>query len=122
MKLHESTENYLETIYILLKRKGTIRAIDIAHELGFSKPSVSVAMKNLRELHYIETDSHGSITLTEEGRAIAEDIHERHEILCKGLIALGVQEDTASSDACRIEHVISEESFRAIKDYIRRKW
>jgi len=120
MKLQESTENYLETIYILLKRMGIVRSIDIAHELGFSKPSVSVAMKNLRELKYIHTDSHGSITLTEEGYLIAEDIHDRHLMLTKALTSLGVSEAVASSDACRIEHVISEESFLAIKQYIER--
>ena len=115
MKIHESAENYLETILILGHRKPHVRSIDIVTELDFSKPSVSVAMKNLRNNGYIQVDREGYITLTESGRQIAEMIYERHTLLSTWLIALGVDEKTAAEDACRIEHVISAESFEAIK-------
>ncbi len=117
MVLHESAENYLETIYMLKKQNGSVRSIDIAHELKFSKPSVSVAMKNLRENGYITTDSRGSIELTELGLDVAQKMFERHTLLTNWLIALGVTPEIASEDACKIEHVISAESFEAIKEY-----
>ena len=115
MKIQESAENYLETILILRQRIGAVRSIDIVNELEFSKPSVSVAMKNLRENRYIEMDTEGYITLTDKGRAIAETIYERHTLISRWLITLGVNPKTAVEDACRIEHVISRESFDAIK-------
>lgn len=115
MKIHESAENYLETIYILSKRKPEVRSIDIVNELHFSKPSISVAMKNLRENGYINMDRDGFITLTDAGKAIALTIYERHVLLSEWLTQLGVDEKTALEDACRIEHVISAESFEAIK-------
>ena len=115
MKIQESAENYLETILILSHRNPYVRSIDIANELSFSKPSVSVAMKNLRENGYIEMDTEGYITLTDKGRAIAETIYERHTLISRWLITLGVNPKTAVEDACRIEHVISRESFDAIK-------
>lgn len=121
MKIHESAENYLETILVLSKKKGNVRAIDIATELEFSKPSVSIAMKHLRDGEYIETDSSGYITLTQSGMAIAERVYERHTLLTNWLTALGVDPETASEDACRIEHVISAESFAAIKDYVSKR-
>lgn len=115
MKIQESAENYLETILVLKKRNGRVRSIDIANELDFSKPSVSVAMKNLRENGFIETDKDGYIDLLPKGIAVAEKIYERHTALTDYLIALGVSGETAAEDACRIEHVISAESFEAIK-------
>ena len=120
MKIQESAENYLETILILLKRKGNVRSIDIASELDYSKPSVSVAMKNLRENGYIQVDGGGYITLTAQGRKIAETMYERHTILSDMLITLGVDQKTAVEDACRIEHVISSESFEALKTHIKK--
>lgn len=117
MKIHESAENYLETILVIGKRKPQVRSIDIANELAFSKPSVSVAMKNLRLNGYIQVDREGYITLTDSGLAIAEKIYERHELLSAWLIHLGVDPEIAAEDACRIEHVISSESFEAIKKH-----
>lgn len=121
MKIQESAENYLETILILHNRKGAVRAIDIATELEFSKPSVSVAMKNLRQNGYIETDADGFISLLPPGLAIAERMLERHTMISDWLIALGVAPDIAVEDACRIEHVISTESFEAVKRYVLEK-
>ncbi len=118
MKNHESAENYLETILILQQRKGTVRAIDIANELGFSKPSVSVALKNLREKQQVSVDDAGNITLLPAGLAIASCIYERHQLLTRWLIAIGVDPDTAAEDACRMEHVISPTSFEAIKRHV----
>ena len=118
MKIQKSAEDYLETILILYNRRGTVHAIDIANELAFSKPSVSVAMKNLREKEQIRVTPEGYIYLTDSGRAIAEMIYERHQLLSRGLMSLGVDEQTATEDACRIEHVISQESFEAIKRHI----
>lgn len=118
MKIHESAENYLETILMLSKKQSYVRSIDIANELNFSKPSVSVAMKNLRSSGHILVDDAGHITLTEDGMKIAESIFERHKVLSQMLIRLGVDEAIASEDACRIEHVISKESFEAIKTHI----
>ncbi len=118
MKIQESAENYLETILILSQRQAHVRSIDIANELEFSKPSVSVAMKNLRENGYIKVDSDGYITLTEAGLSIASTIYERHTLLSNWLIYLGVNPKTASEDACRMEHVISAESFDAFKHHV----
>lgn len=117
MKIQESAENYLETILVLGSRKPQVRSIDIANELGFSKPSVSVAMKNLRLNGYINMDHEGHITLTPSGLAIAEKIYERHKLLSSWLIRLGVDPEIAAEDACRMEHVISSESFQAIKQH-----
>lgn len=117
MRIHESAENYIETIYMLRRQQGDVRSIDIATELGFSKPSVSVAMKNLRENGYIEVDSMGFITLTDKGLEIAERMYERHTLLTEFLVGLGVDAEIAAEDACRIEHVISEASFEAIKRF-----
>ena len=118
MKILESAENYLETILILHERLPQVRSIDIVNELGFSKPSVSVAMKGLREKGLILMDSDGYITLTDSGNEIAEMIYERHKLLSKWLIWLGVNEETATEDACRIEHVVSKESFEKLKQHI----
>lgn len=105
---------------MLQKSKGTCRSVDIANELGFSKPSVSVAMKNLRENGYIEVMGDGNITLLEPGKKIAEELFERHTMLTRLLVTIGVPEDIAAEDACRIEHVISKESFEAIKESFNR--
>ena len=117
MKIQESAENYLETILMLRQRKGAVRSIDIANELGFSKPSVSVAMKNLRENGYVLVDKDGYITLTDAGRAIADKIYERHQLIAEILMALGVDEETAYRDSCKIEHDISDKSFECMKKH-----
>lgn len=119
MKKNESAENYLETIYILSKRLPVVRSVDIATELNFKKPSVSVAMKNLREKELITVSDAGFITLTDSGKAQAEAIYERHTVLTKLFVSLGVSEKTAAEDACEIEHIISDESFHAIKRYLK---
>lgn len=118
MKILQSSENYLETILILQKRNGSVRAIDIANELNYSKASVSVAMKQLRENKYVTVDEHSGISLLPKGMEIAEKMYERHVILTEALIRLGVDETVASEDACRMEHVISGETFHAIKNYL----
>ena len=118
MRIQESAENYLETILILKKRLGQVRSVDIAGELSFSKPSVSVAMKNLRLNGYIEVDRDGMISLTDQGLAIAEKIYERHTLLSDWLKTLGVDPQVAAEDACRIEHVISAETFEAFKAHV----
>lgn len=120
MIIKESGENYLETILMLTKEKGYARSIDIANELGFAKPSVSVAMKHFREEGYIETDKDGRITLTEKGLEVAEMVYERHQIIAKALMALGVDEKTAYDDSCKIEHDISQTSFEKIKEFLER--
>ena len=117
LQIHESAENYLETILILHNRLGMLRSIDIATELGFSKPSVSVFMKNLRENGYILVDKDGYITLTDTGRAIADKIYERHQMIAEILMALGVDEETAYRDSCKIEHDISDKSFECMKQH-----
>jgi Mn-dependent DtxR family transcriptional regulator len=119
MNVNESAENYLETILILSKSKPVVRSVDIAEELGFKKSSVSVAMKNLREKNHITVTKEGFIYLTDSGREIAEMIYERHQLLTEWLVRLGVDEDTAAQDACRMEHVISKSSFEAIKRHIK---
>lgn len=118
MHINESAENYLETILMLSKVKPVVRSVDIAEELNFKKSSVSVAMKNLREKNHITVTKEGFIYLTASGREIAEMIFERHELLTHWLISLGVDREIAAEDACRIEHVISSESFEAIKKHI----
>lgn len=117
MKIQESAENYLETILILSKNGNPVRSVDISAELDYTKPSVSVAMKKLRLDGYIKVDSNGFITLTDRGKTVAESMYERHQIISNWLVSLGIDEKTAIEDACRIEHVISEQSFLAIKKY-----
>lgn len=119
MHINESSENYLETILMLSKTLPVVRSVDIANELGFKKSSVSIAMKNLRENSHITVTDAGFIYLTESGREIAEMIFERHELLSSWLEKLGVPREIASQDACRIEHVISKESFEAIKLHVK---
>lgn len=118
MKINESAENYLETILVLSKTLPVVRSVDVASELGFKKSSVSVAMKHLRENNHITVTPEGYIYLTESGKEIADMIFERHELLSSWLEKLGVDKEIASEDACRIEHVISQESFEAIKKHI----
>ena len=115
--VNESAENYLETILMLSETLPVVRSVDIANELGFKKSSVSVAMKNLREKEHITVTDAGFIYLTESGRSIAEMIRERHQLLTLWLTKLGVPEEIASEDACKLEHVLSKESFEAIKKY-----
>lgn len=115
MSVHESGEMYLEAIWVLSKQNGFVRSIDVSEYLGYSKPSVSRAMGILRSGEYIVVEKDGSITLTDSGRAIAEKIFERHTVLTKLLVKLGVSVETAAADACKMEHAISDESFEAIK-------
>jgi len=117
MQLYESGEMYLETILILSRRMENVRSIDIVREMGFSKPSVSNAMKNLREGGYIRVSGEGYITFTDEGERIAKKIFERHVVLTKCFLILGVSEEVAAEDACRVEHIISDETFNAIKTH-----
>lgn len=116
-KSEESLEDYLETILLLHQRMANVRSIDISNELNFSKPSVSVAMKNLRELHYITVNENGHINLTESGLKRAKSTLERHTLLTRFLMHLGVKEEVASEDACKMEHDMSEETFSAIKKF-----
>lgn len=118
MKVMESAENYLETILMLKASNGNVRSIDIANELGYSKPSVSIAMKRLREKGHIVVEDGGNIELTDEGRRIAEKIYERHVLLTDLLMRIGVSADVAEEDACRVEHYISEETFSKLKEHI----
>jgi len=115
MKIQESAENYLEAILMLKQQNGWVRSIDIATHMEFTKPSVSIAMKKLRESGYIDMDADGHISLTPKGQTIAEKVLERHTVISTWLMSLGVEQQTALEDACRIEHVISEETFAAIK-------
>ena len=117
-KLYESGENYLETILMLQKEKGFARSVDIAARLSVSKPSVSIAMKKLRENGYIAMDSDGHITLLPAGEAIANKVYERHELLTRFFVRLGVSEETAAADACKVEHVLSQETFDCIKNQL----
>ena len=119
MQSNESQEMYLETILVLGKEKEHVRSVDVANDLGFKKSSVSVGMKHLREKKYIEVDEKGYITLTPAGKDIAEMIYERHQFLSEYLIKIGVPEDIAIDDACKIEHVISQESFEALKKRVK---
>lgn len=116
---NESSENYLETILILSKKLPVVRGVDIANELNFKKSSVSIAMKNLREKNYITVTDSGFIYLTDSGLEIAEMIYERHQFLTNWLVSLGVDKNIAVKDACKMEHVISSESFAAIKSHVR---
>jgi len=116
MNTHESAENYLETILILKDKLGRVRSADVVSKLGFSRASVSVAMKKLRDSGHIQMDTDGYITFTESGQEIAENMYGRHTVLSGFLISLGVDEDTAINDACRIEHVISQQAFEKIRD------
>lgn len=118
MKLYESAEDYLESILSLRIRQGNVRSIDIANELNFSKPSVSVAMKKLRESGYIQMDQNGSITLLPEGEEIAQRVYERHQLLTDLFIRLGVDPDVAAADACKVEHDLSAETFQKIKEHV----
>ena len=118
MDLLESGEMYLETIYTLLKQRGSVRSLDVAERMGFSKPSVSRAVGILKKGNYILVDKNGFITLTEKGRERASKIYERHTLLCEFLVRLGVDRETAAADACKIEHDISDESFNAIKAHV----
>ena len=117
MSVHESGEMYLEAIYVLHEKTGFVRSIDVSEYLGYSKPSVSRAMGILRSGEYIIVNNDGSITLTEKGREIAHKIYERHTLLTKLLTHIGVNEETAAADACKLEHAISDESFEALKKY-----
>ncbi|MCQ2491571.1 MAG: metal-dependent transcriptional regulator [Lachnospiraceae bacterium] len=117
-KSKESVEDYLETILMLEKRLPYVRSIDIAHELDYSKPSVSVAMRNLREQGYVDMDDYGHIHLTDIGRSWAKSVLERHELLTEWLIKLGVEKTMAEEDACRLEHDMSDETFAALKKHI----
>ena len=118
MRAQESTENYLETILVLSQSGEPVRSIDIANELEFTRPSVSVAMKNLRENGFIEIDNDGYISLTDSGKKIAESMYERHTLISDWLIYLGLDKETAVNDACKMEHVMSEKSFLVIKNHI----
>ena len=118
MATNESAENYLETILILSKKLPVVRSVDISNELGYKKSSVSIAMKNLRQKQHITVTDAGYIYLTDSGREIAEMIYERHQLISSWLIKLGVPEEIATEDACRMEHVISKESFEALKKHV----
>ena len=115
MALHESAEMYLETIYVLSQQSSTVRSVDVAEHMGYSKPSVSRAVGLLKQGGYLVTDKEGFLSLTEQGLQVAQTIFERHTLLSSVLIALGVSEATAMEDACKIEHVLSEETFEALK-------
>lgn len=118
MEIRKSAEDYLETILKLKERIGLVRSIDIVNEMQFSKPSISVAMKKLRENGYIEVDSDGYITLTKTGYQIADRIYERHKLLTSFFVYLGVNEKTAAEDACKVEHDLSEETFARIREHV----
>ena len=118
MQIQESGEMYLETIHVLLKQNGYVRSVDVAEHMGYSKPSVSRAMGLLKSGGMIKIAADGAITLTEAGISVAEKIYERHTLLTKLLVTLGVRPETAAEDACRLEHAISDESFEAIKNHL----
>ncbi len=118
MSIQESGEMYLETIYVLLQKIGKVRSIDICEQMGYSKPSISRAIGILRDGGYIDVDKFGFITLTEEGKSVALKIYERHTIITGFLVALGVDPEVASEDACKMEHIISDSSFEAIKAFV----
>lgn len=120
MKIKESAENYLESILMIKKQKGYVRSIDIANHLNFTKPSVSVAMKSFREEGYITVDVDGNISLTEKGLKIAGKVYERHEIIARALMGLGVDEKIAYEDSCKIEHDISEKTFEKLKEHLKK--
>lgn len=118
MALHESAEMYLETIYQLSKNSSSVRSIDIAEAMGYSKPSISRAVGLLKQGGYLTVDKDGFLSLTDLGRTTAEKVFERHMILTKALQALGVSEETAGEDACKVEHILSDETFNAIKHHL----
>ena len=120
MNIHESGENYLEAILMIRNRTGGCRAIDVARELGFSKPSVSIMMRELREKGFIQIGESNDISLTKEGLEVAESIYERHEVIAHMLMAIGVPEETAYQDACKIEHDLSPITFEKIKEHLNR--
>ena len=120
MKIQESAENYLEAIHVLTLQNGQVRSIDVAHYTGFTKPSISRAVGLLRDNGYVSIDQNGLLSLTEAGLKIAETIYERHTVLTDLLIKLGVSPETAAEDACRIEHVISAETFEKLKEHVRK--
>lgn len=121
MVIKESAENYLEAILMLNKKSGYVRSIDVANELNFSKPSVSVAMKHFREEGYINVADDGGITLTEKGYTVATRVYERHQLIAKILMELGVDKETAYEDSCKIEHDLSQESFEKIREYYQKR-
>lgn len=121
LNIHESAEDYLERILMISKKMSKVRSIDIAVDMNYSKPSISRAIKNLKENGYINVDANGNITLTEKGLEIANRIFERHTILTKIFVALGVSKETAASDACKVEHDLSQETFDALKKYLEKK-
>ena len=121
MKVQESVENYLEAILILGRRQKRVRSVDIARELEFTRPSVSISMKKLKEKDLIEIDEKGVITLTPAGQAMAEGVYERHQVIALALERIGVSRETALSDACRVEHVISAETLARLKEYVNRR-
>lgn len=120
MELHESAEDYLETILILFERNGQVRSIDIVNEMNFSKPSISIAMKKLRENGFIRMDVNGLITLTDAGREIAERIYSRHKLLTRVFVAIGIDEKKAADEACKIEHDIDDETYEKIGDFYKK--
>ena len=120
MRIKESAENYLEAILMIKKKNGYVRSIDVANQLNFTKPSVSVAMKGFREDGYITVEHDGNINLTQKGLEIAQNVYERHEVIAKALIALGVSEKTAYEDSCKVEHDISAETFDRIKAHLKK--
>lgn len=121
MKIQESAENYLEAILMIKNKKGYVRSIDVVNHLGVTKPSVSVAMKRFREEGYVTMDKDGAITLTEKGREIAERMYERHQLIAKTLMIIGVDEETAYEDSCKIEHCISDVTFEKLKEFLEKK-
>lgn len=121
MEIHESAEDYLEKILILEERNGNVRSIDIVNEMNFSKPSISIAMKKLRENGYIHMDNSGYITLLPAGRSIATRIYSRHKLLTKVLEAIGVNDEIAAEEACKIEHDINDDTYNKLKDYYDRE-
>ena len=121
MEIHKSAEDYLETILKLQQKQGQVRSIDIVAELHFSKPSVSVAMKKLRESGHVKMDENGLLTLTEQGEAIARRVLERHQVLTAMFIAMGVDEETAAAEACEVEHCISDSTFEKIKAHFEKQ-
>ena len=120
MQIKESAENYLEAILMIKKEKGNVRSIDVANHLNFTKPSVSVAMKSFREEGYVTMDNDGSINLTQKGMEIAERVYERHEVIAKALMALGIDEEVAYEDSCKIEPDISQQTFDKIKEHLKK--
>jgi len=118
--IHESAEDYLESILVLRERRGQVRSIDVVNELGYSKPSVSIAMKKLRESGYISMDTDGSITLSESGLEIASRIYGRHKTITRFFVLLGVDPAVAAEDACKVEHDLSDETFSRLKEFVER--